>query len=149
MAGFHFLVGAPDPNSLPGLLRQRMISPGLVPGPVPKPQLVSGFRAPALGSTGGMSGLGSMAAPPPAQQPGFNIRDSLAALRDALAKFPKNPPADPMTPGVPTPQGDPTGGAGPAFLGGNTSLGADPSVTNIDPLSGMPLLNPSWENFRA
>ena len=58
---------------------------------------------------------------------------------------------DPTKPGVPTPQGDPTGGAGPAFLGGVTSLGANPNalLMTIDPLNGRPLLNASWENFRG
>ena len=147
MAGFNLPFGPMDSTSLPALLRQQMASPGLISGPVPPVQLTSGFHPPG-------GGMGGMSTPQP--DPGFNVKDGLALLREGLGRFlpmvaggPTAP--DPTKPGVPTPQGDPTGGAGPAFLGGVTSLGADPNalLMRMDPLTGLPLLNSSWENFRG
>lgn len=131
-----------DPNSLPAMRHQ---PPGLIPGPVRPPVLgpSPGFRPPPAMT------MAPMAMPQAA--PGFRVASPLNAIGNGLAKvWPKRAP-DPTRPGVPTPQGDPTGGAGPAFLGGITSLGADPNalLMKIDPLTGLSWPNASWENFRG
>jgi len=143
MAGFNLPFGPMDPTSLPAQLRQQMASPGLITGPVPPVQLTSGFHPPGVGGMGGMA--------TPQAEPGFNVKDGLALFREGLEKFRPMGAPDPTKPGVPTPQGDPTGGAGPAFLGGVTSLGADPNalLMRIDPLTGLSWPNSSWENFRG
>lgn len=79
MTGFNLPFGPMDPASLPALLRQQMASPGLISGPVPPVQLTSGFRPPGVG------GMGGMATPQP--EPGFNVKDGLALLREGLEKF--------------------------------------------------------------
>jgi hypothetical protein len=74
----------PDPNSLPALLHR---PPGLIPGPIPAPQLGQspGFRPPPLMGAPQMPGMPGM---PPQQTPGFNVQDGMGMLGGALSRFP-------------------------------------------------------------
>jgi hypothetical protein len=171
MAGFNFPVVATNPNSLPALLRQKMISPGLVPGPVQKPQLTSGFRVPSV------PGMGSLPAPLQAPQPGFNVQDLARGIGDLLnsLKPASENPADPAAFGrvkgdadLNGYNGSPTmvdvgnrallpnpnapagagGGGGPfGFLGSISDF-----LKRWSPQSSsnaLPLPNSSWESFRG
>lgn len=172
MAGFNFPVVATNPNSLPALLRQKMISPGLVPGPVQKPQLTSGFRVPSV------PGMGSLPALLQAQQPGFNVHDLAHGIGDLLNRFKSasENPADPaafgrtkgdadlngyngsptmvdvgngvLLPNPNAPAGASGGGGGPfGFLGSISDFLQRSFPQNSS--NGLPLPNSSWENFRA
>ena len=97
-------------------------------GPIMPQNPTPGFRAPAPMQ---------MAVPRP-QDPGMGLGQGLSQLGMGIAALRKS--HDPTNPGVPTPQGDPTGGAGPAYLGGTSPLGninqpVDPNVLN--PSSGI------------
>jgi hypothetical protein len=121
---FKLPFGPTDPHLLTEILRQQMQAPGQIPGPLAAPELKPGYRPPS----------GSMPSMPEAKfVPGFNIDAGLDALSQGLAKWkPKQPkPADPTKPGVLTPQGDPTGGAGPAYLGGTTPLGSPTALQQL------------------
>jgi hypothetical protein len=71
----------PDPNSLPALLHR---PPGLIPGPIPAPQLGQspGFRPPPLMGAPQMPGMPGM---PQQQTPGFGLQDGAAMLGAGLA----------------------------------------------------------------
>lgn len=83
-------------------------------GPVAPQSPTPGFRMPPPMSVSA----------PQLSQPnqGLDLSQGANMLMKGLAGFHLD--SDPTNPGVPTPQGDPTGGAGPAFLGGTTPLGA-------------------------
>jgi len=166
MAGFNLPVVPTNPNSLPALLRQKMISPGLVPGPVQKPQLTSGFRVPSV------AGMGSLPAPLQAQQPGFNVQDLLNRLKPAsenpadpaafgrtkgdadLSGYNRNPTMVDVGNGVLLPNPNAPAGVGGGGGGGPFGfLGSIPDFLKqwspqVSP-NGLPLLNSSWENFRG
>lgn len=62
-------------------------------------------------------------APQQAQSPMSGLSSPLMSLAQAAGQKTPAAPLPPANPGVPTPLGDPTGGAGPAFLGGTSPLG--------------------------
>lgn len=105
-------LGANDPQLLP-LMQRKMMAPGMIPGPTPGFMPQPGFRAPNAPQEPGMSW-------PQEQQGGDMLGAGMIGLGGALRGY-KNPNAG-VTPGVP--QGaDPTGNAGPAYLGGSSPLG--------------------------
>ena len=117
MTAFNFLSGSNDPNSLPALLRQKMV-PGLIPGPVQPMPLTSGFHAPALPPS---MAFAAMAQLPPA--PGFKVQDGPGILDKLLS-------------GLHLPTPDPNGvimNLADGLSGGGASAGGGA----IDPLTGL------------
>lgn len=93
------------------------------------------FQPPPLMQAPMGGGVPQMQAP---DEDPLGIGLGAAALASGLSKW----KPDPTKAGVPTPTGDPTGGAGPAFLGGSQSL-AGQSMFVVDPLTGQYIPNPA------
>lgn len=106
---------------------QRAQSAPTMLGPVQPQNPQPGFRAPPA----------MQMAPPRQPDPGFSLGDGIGMMGGFLHGLGNSQ----VKPGVPTPQGDPTGGAGPAYLGGTSSLGAEPMFV-LDPATGQYIPNP-------
>jgi hypothetical protein len=155
MAGFNLPFGPFDPNSLPARLRQ---PPGLIPGPIQPVQLKPGFNPPSL------PGMTPMAASP---EPGLNVKEGAAVIKDALEWIYKLREADP---GVVAQRAADAANASvqanPATSIAGMKAGTNPDAfiaggMPVPPIDTLGLLkrpdffdgrqwpNPSWENFRG
>ena len=114
---FKLPFGPSDPRLLTEMLRQRMQSPGSVPGPLAAPELRAGYRPPS----GGMPGMPQVDA-----VPGFNIDAGLAALNEGLASW-KPKPGDFQAP-RPARADDPASPADPANSAAGLRAGANPDA---------------------
>ncbi|MPZ32057.1 MAG: hypothetical protein GEV13_13855 [Rhodospirillales bacterium] len=131
---FNLPFGPMDPSLLTEILRQRMQSPGQIPGPLAAVELKAGYRPPS----GGMPGM-----PEPRSVPGFNIDAGLDALSVGLAKW-KPKPRDPgeqaqraAIAADPAVQANPATSAAGMLAGTNPDLGLVPgSVAANQPLDG-------------
>lgn len=103
---FKLPFGPTDPHLLTELLRQRMQSPGNLPGPLTATELRAGYRPPS----GGVAGM-----PQASSVPGFNIDAGLAALSEGLASWKPKP--------------DPWSEAQRAAIAADPAVQADPATS--------------------
>jgi ABC-type uncharacterized transport system permease subunit len=97
--------------------------------------------------------------PLPQAQLGFSMQDGANVLSAALAGWKPKLQGAPEYAGIPDSNAAAQAAAAkygpaaiaPGFSGTTTPLGAAPNalLMTVDPLTGLPSLNSSWENFRA